>query len=284
MSHILKSGSSLFTTSGSIIRIKDTINVLREPLNINLNYPQFIEYDNATHRYYIANSNTIKVYNEAFNLLATINGIAGIVSLQLDAINNRLIATDRSTSTFYAIDTTTYSITNIFSASGLTESVRTGYYDSQTNRFFIGTNKIYIYSNTGILLGMITDSRIQASNVINLFVNPYTNFLLISIPGKILLADTTSMLVQANAITGSGVTTPAFIRLDPINPNSYWLCNTAETYLTEMSVATNTAIRIVRLGESTPYSIWVNNQIGLYSILVADTGYNQFYKLSEKLV
>lgn len=284
MSHVLKSENSVFVTGGSIIKAKDTITVSKQPINIGLPYPQFIEFNTLTKRYYIANFNTIKVYDDSFNLITSITEIVGIASLQLDTVNNRLVVTDRNTPTFWSINLISHAVTSIFSPTGITEAVKVGYYDTSTSQFYIGTNKIYVYSNTGILVGMITDSRMQTSTIVNLIINPYSASLLISIPGKILIADTLSMLVQANGITGIGVDSPSFIRFDPINQNSYWLCNAASTYIAEMSVATNTAIRILTLGESTPYSIWVEKRLGLYSILIADAGYNQFYKLTEKLV
>jgi hypothetical protein len=284
MSHVLKSENSVFVTGGSIIKVKDTITVSKQPINIGLQNPQFIEFDILTKRYYIANGNIIKVYDDSFNLITTITEITGIVSMQLDTANNRLVVTDRNTPGFWTVNLSTNTVASLFSPSGITEAVKVGYYDASTSQFYIGTNKIYIYSNTGTLTGMITDSRMQASTIVNLIINPYSASLLISIPGKILIADTSSMLVQANSITGIGVDSPSFIRFDSINQNSYWLCNAASTYITEMNVATNSAVRILALGESTPYSIWIEKRLGLYSILIADAGYNQFYKLTEKLV
>ncbi|AYL96424.1 hypothetical protein [Mucilaginibacter celer] len=284
MSHVLKSGLSVFTTDNSIIKVKDTITLVKQPISIGLNNAIAIEFNLSSQRYYIASFSSIKVYDSDFTLIDTINSISGIVSMQLDILNNRLIVTERNTPSFQSINLSTHAITTIFSITGVTEIVRFGYFDSTSNRFYVGTNQVYTFSTTGSLIGIISDSRLQNSNVTNIIKNPYTGLLMISINNKILVADPASLLVQSISINGTGVETPTFIRFDPINSNSYWLCNTAYSYITEMSVATNTAKRIIALGNSTPFGIWVENTLGIYSLIIADAAWNQFYRLKERLV
>lgn len=284
MSHIFKSGASVFTTGGSIIKVKDTITFNKQPINIGFNNTAGIEFNVSTQRYYITNLSSIKVYNIDFILIDTISSISSIVSMQLDASNNRLIVTERGTLSFKAIDLTTHAVSTIFSFTGVNELIRYGYFDAVTNRFYVGTNQVYVFSNIGVLVGIITDSRLQASNVTNIIRNPYTGLLMISITNKILLADPSSLLIQAIDISGTGVETPAFIRFDPINTNSFWLCNAAYGYISEMAVATNTAKRIITLSNSIPLCIWVENSLGIYSFIITDSPWNQFYRLKELLV
>ncbi|MEB0248521.1 hypothetical protein QN344_00180, partial [Mucilaginibacter sp. 5B2] len=73
MSHVFKSGSSVFTTGGSVIKVKDSITLSKQPINIGFNYPQFIEVDTTTGRYYIASTNVIKIFDVDFHLLDTVN-------------------------------------------------------------------------------------------------------------------------------------------------------------------------------------------------------------------
>jgi hypothetical protein len=284
MSHTFKSGSSVFISGSSIITVNDSITNSKQPINIGLNNTQAIEFDTAAQRYYVANSGTVKVYDSNFVLIDTITSISGIVSMQLDSVNNRLIVTEKNSPSFKAINLNNLSITTIFTITNVTEQVRVGYFDQGTNKFYIGTNQVYVFSNTGSLIGMITDSRLQSSTITNIIKNPHTGLLMISIINMILLADPILLSVQSNSITGPGVGAPGFIRFDPVNPNSYWLCNPANTTVSEMSIGTNAAKRIINLGNSTPYCVWVENSIGLYSLIITDAGWNQFYRLKERLV